>query len=109
MIVRPTKTPTWEKTVKPLVLVAPIFLVLTAVLLADGPNDNIPDKVRPIPPAGIKVPDLEWAELHAGVAQLEAEIVDLRATLEKKPALLDLLPDVKIYFNSVRYALAYHQ
>jgi len=95
--------------VKPLVIVAPIFLVLTAGLCADGPSDNIPDKVRPIPPSGIKVPDAEEAELHAGVAQLEQEIVELRAALEKKPALLDLLPDVEIYFNAVRYAVGYDE
>ena len=33
---------------------APLLVLFPlALVLADGPGDNLPDKVRPIPPAGI--------------------------------------------------------
>lgn len=32
-----------------------LLLTLTPCLIADGPADNVPDKVRPIPPEGIQV------------------------------------------------------
>jgi dienelactone hydrolase len=90
-------------------MLVPIFFAFAGVLFADGPDDNIPEKVRPVPPAGIKVPENERVELEAGAAELVKEIVDLGAMLEKKPALLDLLPDVQIYYNAVRFALTYNE
>jgi pimeloyl-ACP methyl ester carboxylesterase len=86
---------------------AVIPFALVVVAYADGPADNIPDRVRPIPPAGIKVPDADRTELEAGIVELGKEIESLRSTLGKKPALLDLLPDVQIYYNAVRYAMIY--
>ena len=47
--------------------------------------------------------------MQAGVNALGKEIDDLRAALKDKPALLDLLPDVQIYYNAVRYALTYNE
>lgn len=76
---------------------------------ADGPQDNIPEKVRRIPPPGIKIPAEIARELGAGVEALGKEIDDLRQVLEKKPRLLDLLPDVQIFHNAVRYALKYDE
>jgi dienelactone hydrolase len=55
------------------------------------------------------MPDFDRAELVAGAAGLEQAIVDLKFSLEKKPALLDLVPDVEIYYNAVRYALTYNE
>src|SRR5690348_12096770 len=86
-------------------LVLGAFLTAGSVARADGPRDNLPDNVRPIPPAGIAVPDAERAELEKGVAQLGKEIEALRESLKAKPQLLALLPDVQIYDNAVRYAL----
>jgi hypothetical protein len=74
---------------------------------ADGPGDNAPDNVRPVPPPGVQLPAEAQKELQDGVDALGKEIDGLRVTLEKKPALLELLPDVQIYHNSVRYALTY--
>jgi dienelactone hydrolase len=83
-----------------------IPILLSATLLhADGPADNIAEKVRPVPPPGIAVPDADRAALRDGVDALGKEIARLRTALEGKPALLDLLPDVEIYFNAVGYAL----
>src|SRR5207248_1456635 len=80
---------------------------LAAVAFADGPADNMVDKVRPVPPAGIALPDNDRAELQSGVDSLGKEIDALRQELKIKPALLELLPDVQIYYNAVRYALTY--
>jgi dienelactone hydrolase len=76
---------------------------------ADGPADNIVDRVRPIPPPGITVPPTDRAELEAGVANLGKTIEALRQELKSRPALLQLLPDVQAYHNAVRYALTYNE
>jgi hypothetical protein len=78
-------------------------------LHADGPKDNIPDNVRPIPPPGIEVPAGEAAEIGQGLRKLGAEIEGLRRSLRTRPALLDLLPDVEIFHKAVRYALEYNE
>ncbi len=87
------------------------LLLLTAVAatFADGPADNQIEKVRPVPPPGVAIPDADRAELQKGADALGKEIEDLRQTLKGKPALLDLLPDVQVYHNAVRYALAYNE
>jgi len=86
-----------------------LFLFLPLCLRADGPGDNLPDKVRPVPPPGIEVPANDRAELQEGVVELGKEIEDLRKSLDKKPALLHLLPDVQIFHNAVRYALEHNE
>jgi dienelactone hydrolase len=67
------------------------------------------DGIRRIPPAGIEVPADDRAELEAGLAELGRELDALRQALTAKPALRELLPDVQIYYNAVRYALAYDE
>jgi dienelactone hydrolase len=86
-----------------------ILLAAVALVRADGPGDNLPDKVRPVPPPGVAVPAEDRADLQAGVDALGKEIDGLRAALKGKPALLDLLPDVQVYHNAVRYALTYNE
>jgi pimeloyl-ACP methyl ester carboxylesterase len=87
-----------------------LFLAAAVSLgFADGPADNQPDKVRLIPPPGIELLAADRAELEAGVAQLAKAIDSLRGSLSSKPALLELLPDVQIYHNAVRYALQYNE
>jgi len=89
--------------------IALLSLFFTPIVFADGPKDNIPDQVRPIPPPGIKIADPDRAELEKGVAALGHEIETLRATLKGKPALLELLPDVEIYHKAVDWALRYDE
>jgi pimeloyl-ACP methyl ester carboxylesterase len=84
-------------------------LLATGFLFADGPQDNDPAKVKPIPPPGVKLADADWTELADGVAALGHEIEKLRTDLKEKPAGLELLPDVQIYYNAVRYALKYDE
>jgi hypothetical protein len=86
--------------------VPPAFAVLfAAVAIADGPKDNLPDNVRPIPPKGIDVPPATLAGLTAGLTDLRHEIDGLPALLKGKPELLELLPDVEVYHKAVRYAV----
>jgi predicted peptidase len=86
-----------------------VLLGAVAFVHADGPGDNLPDKVRPVPPPGVAVPEADRQALQAGVDQLGKDIDALRADLKGKPALLELLPDVQVYHNAVRYALQYNE
>jgi pimeloyl-ACP methyl ester carboxylesterase len=86
-----------------------LLLFIVTAAQADGPGDNLPDSVRRIPPPGIAVSTADRAELEAGVKELGDQIGSLRALLKTRPELLDLLPDVQIYHNAVRYALAYNE
>ena len=85
------------------------LLVLTAAVHADGPRDNVADKVRPIPPAGIKISEPDRNALQKSSDELGQAIEAARVSLAKKPALLGLLPDVQIFHNAVRYALKYDE
>ena len=92
----------------------PLRLALTSVLLAsmafaDGPADNIPGNVRPIPPPGIKISADDRADLEKGAGDLSKEIESLRGFLTNKPALLALLPDVEVYHKAVDWALRYDE
>jgi hypothetical protein len=86
-----------------------LVVAFPIALWADGPADNLADKVRRVPPPGISIPASDRAELESGEAALGQEIDALRAALKSKPALLELLPDVQIYHNAVRYALAHDE
>ena len=87
-----------------------LFGFVAATLLhADGPGDNRPEKVRAVPPPGITIAETDRAELQDGVEVLGKDIERLRQDLKEKPALLELLPDVQIFHNAVRYALTYDE
>jgi pimeloyl-ACP methyl ester carboxylesterase len=75
-------------------------------VFADGPKDNIPDKVRPIPQLGVEVPADKKAKLEAGLAEFKQQIDALRAKDEKSR---DLLPDVEIYYRAVHDGLVYRE
>lgn len=90
-------------------LIVALVLSVCVRAAADGPGDNVAEKVRPVPPPGIAVPAAERAELETGIAGLGREIEALRGALKGKPALLEMLPDVQIYHNAARYALQYNE
>jgi hypothetical protein len=81
-------------------------LLILATVCADA-QDTKP--VNPIPPPGIKIPEEIFKELKKGTVELGKEIDDLRKSLAKKQDLLDLLPDVQIFYYAVYYALRYEE
>jgi len=86
-----------------------LALLLAVPPFADGPQDNLPDKVRRVPPPGIKIADDVRANLQKRVDELGKTIEDLRGSLKGKPALLALLPDVQIFHKAVHDALKYDE
>src|SRR5262245_61240030 len=86
------------------------ILVLATVARADGPADNVADNVGRIPPLPKDPVSAEVkAELQRGVDDLGKEIDALRSSLKDEPQLLQLLPDVQIFHNAVRYAITYDE
>ena len=83
-------------------------LLFPALLLADGPADNIAENVRPVPPPGVAIPDDARTTLTAEVARLGAAIDAARNELKDKP-ILTFLPDVQIYHKAVDWALHYDE
>ena len=92
-----------------LLLSAAAFSFSFSVLLADGPADNLADKVRRVPPPGIKVPEADRAKLEEGVASLGADLKALRGELASKPGLVRVLPDVEVFHKAVDWALRYDE
>ncbi|HMJ92077.1 MAG TPA: prolyl oligopeptidase family serine peptidase, partial [Candidatus Acidoferrum sp.] len=62
-----------------------------------------------VPPAGLRIGDVDHEELSAGVAQLGKEIQALRVELASRPPLLELLPDVQIFHKAVDWPLRYDE
>ena len=93
-----------------------LFLLLCSpALLADGPADNLPDKVRRIPPPGLPVPEAVRTELSDGVRRLGDEVAALRKALTGTGASFEqrqrarLLPDVEIFHKAVDWALRHDE
>ncbi len=78
-------------------------------LQAVGQGNIVADNVKPVPPPGISLTAADQQELTEGIEKLGQTIAELRNALKGKPALLELLPDVQIYFNAVRYALVHKE
>src|SRR2546423_117309 len=89
-------------------LVAALFLA-AGFASADGPADNVPEKVRRVPPPGIAVPENVRTDLRGGCDEFARAIDGLRTTLAGKPDLLALLPDVEVYHKAVDWALRYDE
>ena len=99
---------------KPFSLIG-LLISLPLSLAADGPADNVADKVRRIPPPGVRVPEDLRAELSDGVKALGEGIAKLRTELSVNRANFDqrqrarLLPDVEIFHKAVDWALRYDE
>jgi pimeloyl-ACP methyl ester carboxylesterase len=76
---------------------------------ADGPADNVPDKVRPVPPPGIQIAEEVRAELSSQAAQLGADLNTVREKLGKRPALRSRWADAAIFQKSVDWAIRYNE
>src|SRR4051812_6998316 len=82
-------------------------LLLTLSPRADGPSDNLADKVRPVPPPGIEVPAEDRARLEQGLSDLGKALENIRGSKNRNAT--NLWPDVQIYHNAVRYALQFNE
>ena len=87
--------------------VALVTLFAQSIVAGEATDD--PLKVRRIPPPGAVLKAEDRAELEKGVDALGKDIAALKDDLKDKPQLLELLPDVQIYFNAVHYALKYDE
>ena len=59
-----------------------VLLSIASTGLADGPSDNIPENVRPVPPKGKPVPEADRTKLEASLAKLaDAIAADPRSWL----------------------------
>ena len=90
-------------------LLSLILIAFTLNARADGPADNIPEKVRPVPPLGMKIPEDVRAELLNGAGKLGIEIEKLRTEFKGKSNALALLPDIQIFEKAVRWAVQYEE
>jgi hypothetical protein len=90
-------------------LLSTVMLKLCAVLLLSISVSSAAEaparKTSRMPPEGIPIPSGIKSDLESGVSSLGHEIDDLKKSLQSQPSLLNLLPDVQIYYNAVRYAL----
>jgi hypothetical protein len=84
-----------------------LCLLVTITSLADGPSDNVADKVRPVPPPGIDVPADDRSKLEQGLGELGKALENIRAS--KNRTATNLWPDAQIYHNAVRYALQFNE
>ncbi len=88
------------------------FTLLSALaaslVLADGPADNDPKKVRRIPKLGIEITDEDRAELETDLARLKSAIQRLQQE-EEGSRIRQLLPDIQIFHVAVDSALRYRE
>lgn len=82
-------------------------LVFLQTVSADGPADNLPDQVRPVPPLGIEVPEADRKILEDGLAELESRLEVLRS--REDASVQGLLPDIEIFSRAIRDGLAYRE
>ncbi len=90
-----------------ILFVAILWMTAGRAVVADGIQDNIPDKVRRIPELGVEVPADRAATMRAQIKVLQDKITAVRET--KDPAKIALLPDVMIFERAVRCALDYQE
>jgi len=85
------------------------FVFFASLAFADGPKDNLPDQVRPIPPPGVSIPPGDRAELEAKAVSLGREIDLTRKALQKDPLRSDWLADVAVLHKAVDWALKHNE
>ncbi len=89
-------------------LLCTLAVVLFAIpVFADGPQDNLVDNVRPIPPPGIEVPAEVRELLTNGAATLKEKIARLQAGQDDRAK--SLVPDVEIYWRAIDGALRFNE
>jgi predicted esterase len=89
--------------------VCAIVLSSVGTAWADGPKDNVPDQVRPIPPLGVDVSQADRDELQEGLNKLQSQLAQLNKRAQKDEKLRELIPDVEIFHRAVDSALTYQE
>jgi len=78
-------------------------LAVASRAFADGPDDNLAEHVRPVPPPGIEISSESRASLEKGLAELDEKLQRL-AQLED-PFVREYLPDAQVFVSAVRMSL----
>lgn len=84
-----------------------LLLALAGGAWADGPKDNLPASVRPIPPMGIEIAPEIAKRLLDQTAVIERSMAELRQ--KGNPRAKELLPDVEIFTRAVRGAVEHRE
>ena len=86
-----------------------LLCLLAVAVLADGPKDNLPAAVRPIPPTdkAVALPEAEKASLTNELAELRIAIDGAAKAQAKNPRLEELLPDLEVFHKAVDWAIRY--
>ena len=88
----------------PVTLLACLF---PTVLFADGPADNIPANVRPVPPIGIELSAEDAEALKQHLDQLDGKIKQLKMRRDARTP--KYLPDVEIFSRAMHLALDHRE
>lgn len=88
-----------------LVFTITVVLLSPAVMWADGPADNSFENVRRVPKIGVEVPEVDLAELKAGMDKLGALLGELNVNHPDDPR----IPDVEIFFRAVFQAVHFQE
>jgi len=93
------------------IVAALAFIAFSASVVADGPKDNLPAAVRPIPPTdkAVPVPDADRAALNASLSELRKDIDAAARAQAKNARLQEFLPDLEIYHKAVDWALRHNE
>lgn len=85
------------------------FSLFTLDSFGDGPEDNDPAEVRPIPPPGIELHRDQEDRIRRELQTFGKAITALRERARNEPLLITYLPDVEICHNAVENALKYNE
>ncbi|MGA0134773.1 MAG: hypothetical protein ACO3ND_10515, partial [Opitutales bacterium] len=88
-----------------------IPLLAFAVCLADGPKDNLPASVRPIPPTdkAVVVPEADRKALADALVLLRKDIDAAAKAQARNPRLQEFLPDLEVHHKAVDWALRHNE
>lgn len=79
---------------------------LALPLMADGPNDNKPDNVRPVPPVGIEIPQTVVDALSWRCRAVRAQ---WKSIVDRNPAVAHLESEVLVFPRAVELAIEFKQ
>lgn len=88
-----------------------LLTLFMATALADGPKDNIPAAVRPIPPTdkAVALPEADKVSLAKELAELRTAIDAAAKAQAKNPRLEEYLADIEIFHKAVDWAGKYNE